>query len=171
MARRLLHAGWHGHWRDQMVVTDAQIHIWQPSTPERPWIDAASEEERATGFEAARIMAEMDKAGVHRAVLIPHGGRSGHDPAAFNDTALQAAADYPGRFAVMGIVASLRSPQGIPVSKWLDQPGMAGVRISHRQARTGVLADGTADWFFAEAASYGVPVMIYAPGQTPVVAD
>jgi predicted TIM-barrel fold metal-dependent hydrolase len=154
-----------------MLIIDAQIHTWQPSTPRRPWIDTPPAGEETTGFEPDQILAEMDRAGVDRAVLIPHGGRSGLDPAGFNTLALRAAAEHPDRFAVMGIVPALESPPGAPLATWLGQPSMLGVRISHRQARTGVLADGTADWFFSAASSYGIPVMIYAPGQTAVVAD
>lgn len=153
-----------------MIITDAQIHIWGPDVPERPWRPSqCAEGAESTAFEAPRIIAEMDAAGVDRAVLVPHGERNGLDPAGINDLGLQATRDYPGRFGVMGVISDIDVPGSVDPEHWLDAPGMLGVRIANRQTSQGVLAEGRTDWFFEGAARYGIPVMIYAPGRTEEV--
>src|SRR5712691_5631662 len=85
-----------------MMITDAQVHIWELSRPDRPWLPGATSSGgtvlKPNGFSAEDMMAEMDAAGVDRAIIVP--------PAVVgfnNATALEAAAKYPRRFAVMGL--------------------------------------------------------------------
>src|SRR5712691_6419085 len=85
-----------------MLITDAQVHIWELSRPDRPWPPGATSSlgtaSRPGGFSAEEMMAEMDAIGVDRAVIVP--------PAVVgfnNATALEAAANYPRRFGVMGL--------------------------------------------------------------------
>ena len=50
------------------------------------------------------------------------------------------------------------------MASWLNQPGMMGFRISFRHAGThSWLDDGTADWFWAAAERYDIPVMVFVP--------
>ena len=65
-------------------VVDAQVHVWLPEAPDRPWPPGGAERarsmlrhERITG---PGLRAEMREAGVDRAVLVPpffEGHRSG----------------------------------------------------------------------------------------------
>ena len=72
-----------------MQITDAQIHLWNSaSAPPHHW--------RAP-YTVERALAEMDEAGVDRAVNCP----ALWDPNA-NDYAVQAALAHPDRFATMG---------------------------------------------------------------------
>jgi L-fuconolactonase len=81
-----------------------------------------------------------------------------------NDYALEAAQKYPNRFAVMGKVPLNDSASEAKMASWLKQPGMLGFRISFRHAGThSWLDDGTADWFWAAAEKYDIPVMVFAP--------
>ena len=143
-----------------MTITDAQVHIWQADTPERPHIKVdASKPHRETPLTYERLLAEMNRAGVDRAILVPPSW-DGYR----NDYALTAAQKYPDRFAVMGKV-----PLNVPASKdklptWLKQSGMKGFRISFRHSGThSLLDDGSADWFWADCERYDIPVMIFAP--------
>src|SRR5262249_6429805 len=95
-------------WRDSagcgvtpglaLLIVDTQAHIWAAPTPQRPWMEGM--EKRAhlpVPLDKHMLLAEMDAAGVDRAVLVPpslDGDR--------NDLCLAAAAAHPDRFAVMG---------------------------------------------------------------------
>jgi predicted TIM-barrel fold metal-dependent hydrolase len=81
-----------------------------------------------------------------------------------NDYAIEAVANFPNRFAIMGRVP-LKTGAGKDLLKgWRDQPGMLGVRLTfHRDADRPWLTDGTADWFWPEAERHQIPVMVHAP--------
>jgi predicted TIM-barrel fold metal-dependent hydrolase len=81
-----------------MTVTDAQIHVWEVDRPDRPWPQPPrNEPQRENGYTAAEALADMDAAGVDRAVIVPPTwvGEG-------NESALEAAERYPDRFAIMG---------------------------------------------------------------------
>ena len=52
------------------TIVDAQIHLWERESPDRPWPDypAYAHGEELTAEQAP---ARMDEAGVHRSVLVP----------------------------------------------------------------------------------------------------
>lgn len=151
------------------VVTDAQVHIWAPPSQELPWapggetyssgVDNLSSAER-TPLSATELLSEMDKAGVNRVVLVPPtfaGDR--------NDLALEAARQWPARFAVMGRFDPTDPAGRERLSSWLEQPGMLGIRLTfHWGDQQRWLHDGTMDWFWPAAAKAGVPVAVYPPG-------
>ena len=89
----------------------------------------------------------MDLAGVSRAVLVPPSWEGDR-----NDLALEAARQYPDRFAVMGRL-SLQDPDSRDlVAGWRKQPGMLGMRFTfHNQHNRHFLTDGTADWLWPAA--------------------
>jgi predicted TIM-barrel fold metal-dependent hydrolase len=79
--------------------------------------------------------------------------------------ALEAARKFPDRFRSMGRLL-LNSPQARELlPKWLEQPGIVGVRHTFNGAQTSWLTDGTADWFWSAAAKSGIPVMTPTAGR------
>lgn len=149
-----------------MKIIDAQVHIWQADSPERPHIkEDASKPHRPIPLTYERLLGEMTSAGVDRVILVPPSW-DGYR----NDYALEAAQTFPDSFAVMGKV-----PLNDPASKeklptWLEQPGMKGFRISFRHSGThSLLDDGSANWFWAECERYDIPVMIFAPFAVAVI--
>ena len=52
-----------------MKIVDAQVHIWAANTPERPWPARAEPHRAPLGKE--ELLAEMDKAGVDRVIIVP----------------------------------------------------------------------------------------------------
>lgn len=149
-----------------MKIIDAQVHIWQADSPERPHIkEDASKPHRPIPLTYERLLGEMTSAGVDRVILVPPSW-DGYR----NDYALEAAQKFPDSFAVMGKV-----PLNDPASKeklptWLEQPGMKGFRISFRHSGThSLLDDGSANWFWAECERYDIPVMIFAPFAVAVI--
>jgi L-fuconolactonase len=143
-----------------MIIIDAQVHVWPPETPQRPYIkEDASKPHRPTPLGYQDLLSEMAVAGVDRAILVPPSWEGYR-----NDYALEAAQKYPDRFAVMGKVPLNDSASEAKMASWLKEPGMLGFRISFRHAGThSWLDDGTADWFWASAETHDIPVMAFVP--------
>ncbi|MEA2825415.1 MAG: hypothetical protein QOF03_1897 [Alphaproteobacteria bacterium] len=144
-----------------MLVTDAQVHLWEAERPERPWPKPqARPPHRPNGFSAEEMLAEMDAAGVDRAIIVPPtwAGES-------NDCALEMAARYPKRFAVVGRF-DVKAPDALrQLAGWLQHKHMLGVRMSfHVKPFVDWLSDGSLDWFWAECASRAIPSMALVPG-------
>ncbi len=55
-----------------MLIVDAQIHIWEADTPERPWPPGGhARAHRSQPFSKDDLLREMDAAGVARVVIVP----------------------------------------------------------------------------------------------------
>lgn len=118
-------------------------------------------------LDAETVIRMMDEAGVDRAILVPpslEGDR--------NDLALQAARDYPKRFAVMGRL-KLDDPSARErLTEMKSEPGMLGVRLTfHRDNDRPFLTNGVADWFWPSAEALGIPVMVHAPERLPHISE
>jgi L-fuconolactonase len=101
----------------------------------------------------------MSVAGVDRAILVP----PLWDPNG-NAYSIRAAARYPERFAVMGLVNLNEQRDGPSFRAWLTSQALLGVRVSfNNPALRAVLTGGQADWLWASAEGAGAPVMILAP--------
>src|SRR5262245_2472914 len=57
--------------REDMKIADVQVHLWEPERPDRPWGKLARPPHRPNGFSAEEMLAEMDAAGVDRAIIVP----------------------------------------------------------------------------------------------------
>ena len=137
-----------------MFIADAQVHIWAPNTPERPW--APGNVHREVPLEAAEVLRAMDAAGVHRTVLVPPSLDADR-----NDLSLAAAQKHPDRFAVMGRLDPDAPGARSAVAEWRRQPGMLGLRYSlNRPKWIPILNEGRVDWLWAEAEKAGIPVMM-----------
>ena len=138
-----------------MMIIDSQVHVWPPDRPDRRLGEGVGERQ-PYGYD--RLVADMDRAGVDRAILVPPS--FDHDR---NDYALEAVRSHPDRFAIMGRVA-LKAADRDMLAGWRAQPGMLGVRLTfHRDADRPWLTDGTAEWFWPEAERHDIPVMVHAP--------
>jgi predicted TIM-barrel fold metal-dependent hydrolase len=144
-----------------MLVTDAQVHLWEAERPERPWPKPqARPPHRPNGFSAEEMLAEMDAAGVDRAIIVPPtwAGES-------NDWALEMAARYPKRFAVVGRFDAKAPDARQQLAGWLQHKHMLGVRMSfHVKPFVDWLSDGSLDWFWAECDRLALPSMALVPG-------
>jgi L-fuconolactonase len=149
------------------VIIDTQVHIWAANTPERPWGEGM--ENRAhlpVPLGHRELLAEMDRAGVDCAILVPPSLDLDR-----NDLCLAAAAEYPDRFAVMGRIALADPAAPLRLERMKNEPGMLGIRLTfHRDNDRPFLTDGTADWFWPSAERLAVPVMVHAPERLPLIA-
>jgi L-fuconolactonase len=144
-------------------VVDAQVHVWLPEGPDRPWPPGGAERARAMHrhepITGSALLAEMRDAGVDRAVLVPpffEGYR--------NDHAVACASEAPESFRVMARV-DLRTGDPGPVRELLRNPVVAGVRLVFLPADAGRVDDPEAEWFWSFAEEEDVPVMLLASGQ------
>ncbi len=144
-----------------MLVTDAQIHLWEIERPDRPWPkDGRSTPHRPNGFTAEQMLAEMDAAGVDRAVIVPPSwiGES-------NEYALEAATQYPDRFAVMGRFDPSVAENLPRLPNWLQQPHMLGIRVTFNAAHlVAGLDNGMFDPLWAACERYSIPLMALFSG-------
>lgn len=151
-----------------MFITDAQVHIWELSTPQRPWPSPPrpAPPHRPQPFSKDDLLREMDAAGVQRAVLVPPSWTGEQ-----NDLALEAARMHPERFAVMGRIDYTAPDARAQLANWKQQPGMLGLRFTFaRPELQAPLNEGRVDWVWAAAEKAGLPVMmIVAPAQLPLV--
>jgi predicted TIM-barrel fold metal-dependent hydrolase len=146
-----------------MVIVDAQIHVWSRNRPTRRWPHGRGQHAHGPALGAEDVLAVMDAAGVARAVLVPPSW-IGDD----NTDALDAARRYPDRFTVMGRFDPAGPEARAEVGRWLEQPGMRGMRFTfHLAPWRAWLTDGTLDWFWSAAEAAEIPLMILVPGQVP----
>lgn len=144
-----------------MTIIDAQVHVWLPETPDRPWPPGGADRVQLPyALDYTKLLKLMDEAGVDRAILVPPSWEGER-----NDHALEAAARYPNRFAVMGRMALDHPANAERLRHWKAHPGMVGVRhVFMGKREREWLSDGTSDWFWRAAEGAGVPVMLHAAG-------
>lgn len=148
-----------------MTIIDAQIHVWSPDTSKKPWVAGSTPRAQGPSLSAEQALAVLDDAGVSRAVLVPPSW-VGDD----NGDALDAARRYPDRFAVMGrFDPTIKGGEPI-LARWREQPGMLGVRMTfHLREHVALLSGDTIEWFWAACERFGLPVMVYVPGNAEVM--
>jgi predicted TIM-barrel fold metal-dependent hydrolase len=106
------------------------------------------------------MLAEMDAAGVDRAVIVPPTwvGEG-------NESGIEAAEKYSDRFAVMGRFDVNAADAKTRLRQWLGRPNMLGIRLTFGHLpRTEQLDDGSLDWFWADCERLGIPLMLNLPG-------
>ena len=138
-------------------VVDAQVHIWKPESPTRPWVDGAQTYAHGVSFSDDELLARMDAAGVDMAVLVPPSWEGNR-----NDAILEARARHPDRFLAMGRV-DLAQPMS---DDQLDDVthDMAGVRLTFRRdPDVAQLTGGQASWLLDAAERLSLPIAVYAP--------
>jgi predicted TIM-barrel fold metal-dependent hydrolase len=143
-----------------MLVTDAQVHLWEVDRPDRPWPPARNEPHAASGWSAEEMRAEMAAAGVDRAVIVPPTWVGEN-----NLTALEAVAKYPSQFAIMGRF-DVDAPDAMEqLAEWKKQPGMLGIRMTFGyKPSIEAIDDGSLEWYWAACEQYGIPLMLNLPG-------
>lgn len=149
-----------------MQIVDAQVHVWGPETPERPWTPGRHPH-RATPLEAEELLREMDRAGVARAILVPPSWDADR-----NDYVLEAARRHPDRFAAVGRFNPEAPGARGQVEHWLDEPGMLGMRTTFTLAQKPALLEGRIDWLWEQAEAAQVPVMaLISHDMVPLIDD
>ena len=56
------------------------------------------------------------------------------------------------------------------LDRWLDQPGMLGLRVTFsKNPPASWMEDGTADWLWPATEAAGIPVMVFCPLGIPAL--
>ena len=140
-----------------MQIIDAQVHIWSSGTP-------MANHRQTPVFTAEELIAEMDAAGVHGAVLHP----PSWDPDS-NEVAVEAARKYPDRFCSLGWFPLEQPESRALVDTWKQRPGMVGLRWALvRPEQQTWHEDGTMDWLWPAAERAGLPVATMAGRFLPI---
>ncbi len=112
----------------------------------------------------------MDAAGVDRAVIVPPSPIGDN-----NATALESAARFARRFAVMGRFDPQSPGARTRLQSWLEQSHMLGIRLTfHKTKWSKWLDDDSLRWFWAECERLGIPLMLLVPGmlhKLPAIAE
>jgi predicted TIM-barrel fold metal-dependent hydrolase len=83
-----------------------------------------------------------------------------------NATALEAAARYPKRLAIMGRFDPFAADARERLQRWREQPNMLGVRFTFNKAKNGPqLDDQNLEWLWAELERLAIPIMMFVPRQ------
>lgn len=145
-----------------MSITDSQVHIWEVDRPDRPWPKPLrNAPQMPNGFSAPEMIAQMDAAGVDRAIIVPPTWIGEN-----NSTAIEASQAYPGRFATMGRFDPMRPDYADALATWREQPNMLGIRMTFRVPPYDQwLVSRDIDHFWAACESNGIPVMCLVPGE------
>jgi predicted TIM-barrel fold metal-dependent hydrolase len=144
-----------------MTITDAQVHLFPPNTPEHPWPPAEGRSQPIRpSYSAEEMLGAMGAIGVHRAVIVPPAW-AGED----NRYALAACEKYPGRFAVMGRIDPYAPDTPARLEGWRTQPHMIGIRMSGRWGTTPntiveALQDDSLAWYWAACERLRIPIMV-----------
>jgi L-fuconolactonase len=110
---------------------------------------------------ADEAIAMMDEIGVDRAVIVPPSPVGDA-----NDTALEAVARFPERFAIMGRFNPEADGARERLESWLEQPGMLGIRMTFfKEHWARWLAPGVIDWYWSALKRLNIPLMALAYGR------
>jgi len=142
------------------MIIDAQIHLWTPDRPDRPWPPGRyPESQRIEPMSAEEALAEMKGTGVDRAVLVAPSFEGDR-----NDFVLEAAQRHPEKFRVMGRFPIEHPDAEDLILTWKDIPCMAGIRITFLHAHElEWLRDPASQWFWAAAEKLDIPLMVFPP--------
>ncbi len=142
-----------------MLIVDAQVHLWNAGTP-NPW------HRQIPAYSKDDLLAEMDAAGVDRAVIVPPMWMGDT-----NDLALEAAQAHPDRLAVLGRLGLGDPANAALLESWNDRPGMLGLRFTFSKPEEfDWLTGGSLAWLWGGAERAGIPVMVMISGYLPEVA-
>ncbi|GAA3886498.1 hypothetical protein GCM10022381_30770 [Leifsonia kafniensis] len=137
-----------------MPVIDAQLHVFERNRPERPWTGDGSPLAEATGQSTVDL---LDAAGVDAAIIVSPWLNYRADPS----YAVEVAAKFAGRFAVVAPVDPADSDPAAFVAAWAEVPWAVGLRLMlwSPQERTRV-ADGGYDALFTALEERRMPLCL-----------
>ncbi len=151
------------------MIIDAQVHIWADNSPERQWPEAGQAgrtavPHRIPAYGAHELLADMDAAGIDRAVIVPPSWEGER-----NDVAAAAHAAFPQRLAFMGRLDVRSAGAGEELARIAATPGALGVRLL---VGGDIAVEDLAglDWLWGGLADAGLSVMLAPRGNFEAIA-
>ena len=153
------------------IISDAQVHFWQPHSAERPWpadqlhsrsflTVPGARPHRPEPVTPEEFLPLMDRTGAQRAVIVP--------PSPVGDSnayALECAALCPERLGIMGRFDPEAPGTREAIEHWRDQPSMLGVRMTWYKPKWSRWLDSDEiEWFWDACERLSIPVMMLMPG-------
>ena len=137
-----------------MPLIDAQVHVYEANTPQRPWRNVPNWLAHATGDE---VVAAMDAVGVDGAILVSPFMLYRYDAS----YAVAVCRAHAGRFALVKPLDPDDAAVADVIADWKNTPGAVAVRIlMDRHAGYGAQHAGVARIARA-AAHHGLPVNLH----------
>lgn len=147
---------------EQLAAIDAQVHVYERSTPTRPWVGVGHGPTEAS---ADTMVAMMDQLGVSESIIVSPVSIYGFD----SSYSVQAAQAHPGRFGVVAPVDPTDPGVVGFVGKWAATPFTVGLRVIVVEERVRAhLLVGKAAGFFAALEEHRMPLCLCAPGDFEV---
>lgn len=144
------------------MIVDSHAHFWKKPPPGNPNIGPEHDP-----IEVDEFVRHMDAARVDKVLQITR-GVMGFD----NSYSIEGASRYPDRMRVLGRIDAGAPDIVEQLRGWKKQPYMVGLRLMvHFPTEAGWYADGTMDRFWPEAERCRIPVSIYAPERSSLVAS
>ncbi|HVF63070.1 MAG TPA: amidohydrolase family protein [Casimicrobiaceae bacterium] len=144
------------------MIIDSHAHYWKTPPPANPTLGVHHE---PLGVDA--FVRDMDDAGIDKVVQITR-GVMGFD----NSNSLEGAARYPDRIRVLGRIDAGAPDIEQQLRGWLKQPYMAGIRLMTMfPSEAPWFEDGTIDKLWPIAEREGIPISLYAPERSKLVAS
>lgn len=147
-----------------MFTVDSQIHVWAADRPDRPWVPGGAEYAHGDELGADDVLAQMDRVGIDRAVLIPPSWEGDR-----NDVALSAVHAHPDRFRMMFRFPIEDRDQRDRLPELAAEPATLGARLIYIARSESWLRDGTSDWYWPIAEELGISTMVFAPDQYEIL--
>jgi len=143
-----------------MPIIDAQVHLWRKGKANPPHQPAPYLVEDA--------IRDMEPAGVDGAIL--------HPPTSWdadsNEQAVEAAVQYPRRFAILGYPPLDRPESPALIAALKQRPGMVGARLYFNQPHNRSWpTDGTLDWLWPAAEAAQLPLALLAGDWLPALGE
>lgn len=157
-------------------VLDAQLHVWEPDRPGRPWSAApyptptepAPFVEGTSVHPAEAVLESMAELDIDGAVLVTSARHYGFD----NSYAIESARRHPDKFRVVARIDGADPAVGDTIAEAAQDPMIVGVRLLTMAEPDRVrFREGGFDHVFAAAQSTGVALNIYPIDTLPLVAD
>jgi predicted TIM-barrel fold metal-dependent hydrolase len=164
-----------GH--DEVEVIDAQVHVWERDSIERPWDRVAAQAYRDLAgdhlwsFTSREVTAEdmliaMREAGVDAAVAVSPFLIYGYDAS----YAFDAASAYPDHFGVVSAFNPQLRELERELREWQSRPGALGLRlVLSGSNEVGRLAGGIYDPLLRATEREAIPICIYMPGSLRLI--
>ncbi len=143
-----------------MIDSHAHLIADDPQTyPPAPPNGEVNQEELENPMTAERLLGEMDRHGVERAVLVQRGSIYGFD----NSYVCDSAARYPDRLAAVCAIDATAADAVRAVRHWVGERQAAGIRLMElvRGSDLSWLDSPSARNVWREAEALGVPVCVH----------
>jgi L-fuconolactonase len=139
-------------------IIDAQVHVYEPDHPGRPWKGRLVGPDSMTGDE---MVAAMDAAGVDRAVAVSSWAFYHNDASYTADVYRR----YPERFRIIAPINPYVGGAVDDIDAWAEIPGAVGLRLMPGVIDGFDAGSAEVRSVIAAAQRHDFPVCIYTPGQ------